>query len=211
MTNRLRSGRRTRVKVSPFLPLPKPSKEIISEATKLLTFCCVFGKIASEMPTTNDIVVALKQRLAHEQARTLEARTEMEKLADSYNRYLDLIAEVEERRKRIERIAGVLGTGHFSWVSTFAVGKGESIKYPVKEIEASAEELRRNLALWEAIEQFLMHAKESRVGEIQSFMEAVGMGTVSRQAIESAVRAHPKVFRTIKRGAERHISLKNKG
>jgi hypothetical protein len=197
---------------SPFLPIPRPSKEIISEATKLLTFCCVYERLASEMPTSNEVVEAMLRRMEFEQNRVGEAKVEMEKLADSYNRYVDLLAEIEDRRKRIERIAAVLGPFQFSF---FKTGIPDTIlpddcKFPVRETEASADQLRKDLALWQAVEQFLLHAKEARVGDIQSFLKAVSMGGVSRQAIESAVKAHPRVFKTVKRGSERYITLRSR-
>jgi len=162
------------------------------------------------MPTAHDAILALKQRLGHEQKQIENARNEMQKLAECYNRHIDLVKEMEERRKRVERIAGVLGPHNFEFAELFSDGT-QRTRFPVKEIESSADELRKKLALWEAIEQFLTCATEARVGEIQAFLQAVNIVGTTRQAIESAVKTHPKVFRVTKRGGERYISLKSAG
>lgn len=209
----LREGQKPRRIPSPFGPIPGRAEKSIEEATNLLTFCSVCAMVfegQETMPTTKEVIAALNRRLGHEQSRVFEIRNEMSHLQPMYDRYLDLMQEADDRRKRTQRIAAVLGPGSYLWADKLSKKGQPHDPSEVKKIEASVRHLRKNLALWEAIEQYLALYDEARMTDVQAFLEAVGIGPASRQAIESAVRSHPDLFRTTKRGAARYYSLKSR-
>jgi hypothetical protein len=72
------------------------------------------------------------------------------------------------------------------------------------------EDLRAELPLWQAVQEYLLIVHEAKVGEIVSFFSEVGIPNTTRQAIESALKRHAKTFQTVKRGKEKLVSLKRK-
>ncbi len=69
----------------------------------------------------------------------------------------------------------------------------------------SAKELRSNLPLWEAMKEYLQHIQEARIGEMEEFFSHVGYEEGNRQAIESALKRHPKEFHVRKRKREKYL------
>jgi hypothetical protein len=51
-------------------------------------------------------------------------------------------------------------------------------------------------------------AGESKVGDVQEFLNGLGMENVTRQAIESAMKRHADWFEITKKGHERYVKLK---
>jgi hypothetical protein len=72
----------------------------------------------------------------------------------------------------------------------------------------STTELREKLRLWRAIREYLRVAGEAKIGDIQEFLEWVGIPDFSRQALESALQNHQDLFEITKKGHERYIKLK---
>jgi hypothetical protein len=169
-----------------------------TRATKRLTSGSLNVKL---MPMFEDAVRAMISRLKYESDRVTSIREEMDKLSGSYNRYRDLLQALSEAESRIKRIQAVLGP-------TLTKTEQTGIIADTSEVWPAPGDLRANLVLWEAIAEYLCHIPEATVDEIRIFLEGVGIENVSRQAVESALRAHAKLFRITKRGKEKHIALR---
>jgi hypothetical protein len=170
-------------------PLPR-AEQTISNITSFV------DKVISRLyrlvvPQGFDIAEQMKQRLMHEGKRIQVIRDEMKKLAESYNRYVDLQNEWNRREKRIRRIAAVL------------VEDSGQLMIPAKH-------LREELPLWEAMKEYLQYVPEARIAELEAFFEGVmTMDNANRQAIESALKRHPEAFKTRKNKREKFISLRD--
>ena len=157
------------------------------------------------MPLHTDVLLQMKKRLAHECQRIQSARQEMAKIADKYNRYIDLYAEQERRMQRVQRIGAML-EGDNKLVDAIEQDRSEVI---IRTIEPMTWPGSDELPLWETMKEYLLYAKEARIEEIVTFLLGLKIKTANRQAIESALKKHPETFGTRKRGHEKHIFLKD--
>lgn len=145
----------------------------------------------------------MRDRLRHEYEKMRTAEQRMKELASCYNEYIDLRDETAKRRERVLRILAMVGSHDLS-----APG-GEPILEPAATaFISSTEELRANLPLWEAMQEYLSHVKEARIAEMENFFDSMGFHEGNRQAMESALKRHPEVFRTRKSKREKYISLR---
>jgi hypothetical protein len=131
------------------------------------------------------------------------ARQEMEQLSDAYFRYVDLDRQLEASRQRTSIILGLLGPDHVRETT------GAGVQDCLSEFP-EPEDLRKKLRLWRAVREYLRIAGESKVGDVQNFLNGLDMENVTRQAIESAMKRHDDLFEIEKRGHERYIRLKKK-
>jgi hypothetical protein len=176
--------------------------KINTEATNML------DNVASkahhlDVPSIVDVQEMMRQRLEHECASIQPLRKEMDKLASAYNRYLDLKGEIDSRSKRIQRIMGVLGDEYLFEMC----GSDEPIASETN-LQGHPDNLRADLPLWRAVREYLLVAGEAKVGDVQQFLETMNFEKCGRQAIESALRSHDSVFRIVRRGRDKYISLK---
>src|SRR5208282_1781953 len=159
-----------------------------------------------DVPSTIDVQEMMRQRLEHECASLQPLRKEMDKLASAYNRYVDLKGEIDSRGKRIQRLMAVLGV---EYVDAKILAANDSAIAEEANLQGHPDELRANFSLWRAIREYLLViGGEAKVGDIQHFLEASNFDKCGRQAIESALRSHDNVFRVVKRGRDKYISLK---
>jgi hypothetical protein len=156
------------------------------------------------MESITDAVIGMKNRLRHECERMEKVRNEMASLAAEYNRFVDLRRELAERKERAERIMAVLGPHEVK----ILMKADKAVKSSI-ELGAPAEYLRDELPLWEAMKEYLHHVSETRIQDMIVFFTSIGMKNANRQAIESALRRHPDMFKTRKAGHEKFISLKD--
>jgi hypothetical protein len=153
------------------------------------------------MKLAQDVYTRLQQRLIHECRNMRSARQEMEQLSDAYFRYVDLEGQLETSHHRTSIILGLLGPAHVEEIMG-ATGRDCLAEFPAPE------ELRKKLRLWRAVREYLRMAGESKVGDIQKFLNGLGMENVTRQAIESAMKRHDDWFEIEKKGHERYVKLK---
>jgi DNA repair exonuclease SbcCD ATPase subunit len=150
------------------------------------------------------LISAMNNRLSHDREQIERLEKKQAELSAMYNRYLDIQSQIKLHEQSIEKIQGLVSPWLFGPDSHIPPDSEADL-----ESEQEATRLRRNLQLWEAIEQYLRFVpeKESRVKDIVEFLEMVEF-ECSRQSVEAAIKAHPKVFRTQKRKNEKFISLK---
>ncbi len=156
--------------------------------------------------TTYDAFEALSHRLIHEGTKIRDVRLEITKLRSAYNQYIDLSRDLGRRLERTRRIVALLGPNAF-----LQVMKADETNVIGEYIETtpSPRQLRDDLVLWQAIEQYLHCVQEATIEDIQAFFVLLDIKKVSRQAIESALKAHSKLFRVRKSGKEKYISLRD--
>ncbi len=156
------------------------------------------------MPSVADTVELMKQRLAHECATLAKIRKELKELAPAYYRALDLRQQLDVTGRHIRYIVKVLGSGEI----LKQCGEAAILQDEVAMTSTPEGEMSDDLPLWRYVKEYLRVASEARIAEIQLFLKAVCRRSVSRQAIESAIRRHPGTFRVKKTVSEKYVSLK---
>jgi len=159
--------------------------------------------------TDHPIGRLMRERLHYEvsKARANEAR--MRELAAAFNEYRDLLDENRQRKIRVENLLTVIGP--WDWESP-NVDYKEHEALQVLGIDVSnaeeAELLRSRFPLWRAMQEYLMFVPEARISDMEIFFDHVGYEGANRQAMESALKRHPAIFKTRRRGGQKLISLK---
>lgn len=160
------------------------------------------------VPDFFDVIESIKGRLVHECNRLNEIRKEMQPLEAAHNLYVDLYNERIKRENRIQRIVAVLGKQGDSLLK-----QDQEPDYPISAgMTIAARSQREDLPLWEAMREYLHYVPEARISEMESFFGTVfGVDFPSnRQAMESALKRHPNVFKVRKVKREKLISLREK-
>lgn len=151
----------------------------------------------------------MRDRLHYEVEKAKKADSRMRELAAAYNEYLDLREQNAQRKARVENLLTVVGP--WEW---------ESLNADYTEHEAmrllgiyvgnaqEAAELRSKFPLWRAMQEYLKFVPEARITEMEQFFDHVGYESANRQAMESALKRHPEVFKTRRIRGQKLISLK---
>ena len=178
------------------------AEEIVADITFFLTRLCSGDIVSSMKITEHPIERQMRQRLHHEIARSQEIRKRMQELAPAYNEFLDLRAEGEQRKARLLILYGLIGDDIHTPNPLF-------VERGAREITGGTDKsLRDALPLWEAMREYLHYVPEARIGEMEEFFSHIGYGEGNRQAIESALKRHPKEFRIRKKKREKYLSLR---
>jgi hypothetical protein len=151
--------------------------------------------------TEHPIERQMRQRLHHDVQRMEAIKGRMEELASGYNEFLDLRQESVARKARIATLYGLIGDDVHNvsnWVETAARDA----------VGGSEKTLRAQLPLWEAMKEYLQYVPEARIGEMEEFFSHIGYEEGNRQAIESALKRHPKEFHVRKKKREKYLSLR---
>jgi len=159
------------------------------------------------MTVMKDVYARLQQRLIHECTSISAIREEMNALARAYNRYSDLDSQLTEHERRLTLLTRLLGPERFDETM-----KADDTKCLEEAFETlpSPQEWREKLRLWTAIREYLrVVVGESKLRDIQNFLNWIGLANVTRQAIESAIKQHSDYFEIIKKGHERYVKLKD--
>jgi hypothetical protein len=150
------------------------------------------------------LVTVMLSRMKHDHSELQQLESQLESLSSGYHKYLDVRSQIEAHEDSINKLRAIVGYGAPPYDVLKEIGpeNPEELEY-----EKKSKALRRTLELWEAVEQYLRFVSEAKVKEILDFLEMVKI-TASRQSIEAAIKAHPKLFRVQKRKSEKFISLK---
>jgi predicted nuclease with TOPRIM domain len=152
----------------------------------------------------NTVEETMHSRLWHEEDRVVEINERLKELAKAYNEYRDLQAEVEARQKRIRTLFSLVGPID----ANAPEGRGGEHRVAISLLRESQEDLKEKLPLWQAMREYLRHVKEARIAEMEAFFQQIKFPEGNRQAMESALKRHPKTFKTRKEKREKYISLK---
>lgn len=180
-----------------------PKERVVGYITNTLT--TVRSRCYRARMFQSTVQESMHSRLWHEEERLREIDSKMRELKKHYNEYLDLQREALDRRKRMEVLLSIVGEIDYEGA---ALGSRTRHETAMVLSGKQVEELRSALPLWKAMEEYLQHVPETRIGEMEEFFQGVGLIEGNRQAIESALRRHGKRFRTRKQKREKYISLK---
>lgn len=193
----------------PITALNEKAEKIISNITNFLDLVMYWCYCLGMQVIPHPLEATMRDRLHHEIERMKAVESRMKEISVYYNEFLDLREEAKRRKQRIESLLAIVGP--WDWESPKVdYVEHEAMdavkKYPRNAIEFAA--LRAQLPLWEAMREYLSFVDEARIGEMEDFFRHVGFAEGNRQAIESALKRHPKVFKTRKKKREKYISLK---
>src|SRR6266436_1337478 len=152
----------------------------------------------------NTVEEAMHSRLWHEEERIREINERLKQLTKQYNEFLDLQREAETRKKRIKTLFSLVGQQDYN----APAGQEVEHKVAMSILRDSVENLRLTLPLWKAMREYLSHVPEARIAEMEAFFQELKFADGNRQAMESALRRHPRVFKIRREKREKYISLK---
>jgi len=151
--------------------------------------------------TAHHAINSLYARFVYECKLLKTSSAEMEKIADSYFRYCELLREQEKRRNTILKIFGILGV-HSPDVS-------EKTAKSISPLPVRSCDVRDSLKLWEILELFISAADKATVSDFNHFLFTLDLPKASAQAVDSAIRTHPEVFQEKLEGNSRFIALRS--
>jgi len=132
-------------------------------------------------------------------------RKEITALEDAHFRYCELVRKDLELREILRRRYGLMGV-HFP--NQFVSERLAKQLSPLDQV--SSGEVRKELKLWEILEDFLTVVGETTYSGFCSFMYMLNFDEPSSQAFSSAVKTHPDLFDEGTRDCERTITLKTR-
>ena len=139
------------------------------------------------VPQLDHVLQRMKGALKDKERTITTLNTELIELQPKYDRFLDVAKQLNNDQDLVYKLRAILARSN-----------------TVKD-----DDIRENggVKLWEVIEVYLRYAREAQIANIEYFLNWAGL-KANRQAIESAVKTHPEVFRQEKHGREKFISLK---
>lgn len=158
----------------------------------------------ADMARAQDILKRICDALVVDAKRQREIAVEMHKLSDAHYRYLALQRETKAHEDSSNALKALLGSKAF--VEAMSEDSSDAIGEEL-EIYPTVRELRESAPLWQHIQQYLRFVQEAQVGEIVEFLAWMDIET-SRQAVESAIKTHSRIFKVRPSGRERFVSLK---
>jgi hypothetical protein len=150
----------------------------------------------------NDVVCSLYDRAADELIRLKKNQAELKSLANAYFRYCSLLEEQSRLRISIITIFGVMGK--------FFPDVGPETANLISRLPLNSDDVRKKLRLWEVLKLYLETVRRpDTIGRFRSFLGFLDLYEIPNtpQAIDSAIRTHPELFKEIKRGNNRLIEM----
>jgi hypothetical protein len=192
----MRPGRRESAPTTVSIPT---AEHFLSDARIVLTFLesvLYRGSVARG----SELAEALKERLQGKSDSLESVTTEMNTLRSAYNRYRDLAEQKEQLRQETLRLAAVLAP------QLSPSDMADIFADDVASI-GTMQEMRGRVALWEVLAVILEQTGEIRVFELDMLLSTFNING-TRQAVESAIDTHRKVFSVRRKGREKYVSLR---
>jgi DNA-binding transcriptional regulator YdaS (Cro superfamily) len=155
------------------------------------------------MASATEVLTLIGAALAHDARRLKYLSEEMAKHADSHSRYLGLQRDSETHEESARGLTALLGAKGFQRL--LCEDKTDAIERQLNGAP-SPTELRNGAVLWQHLAQYLRFASQAQMEQILDFLAQLEIDA-TRQAVESAVKTHPRVFAIMKRGRQRFITL----
>jgi hypothetical protein len=158
------------------------------------------------LPRSTRLVLADMQRMAAaDVSRLSELSRRIDELAPLYGEYLVALREARAAQQSMDATRAFAGRQADAWLKP-ALGRGAV--WLARASAESCDELRESIPLWCHLRHYLRFAGEVTFADAVAAFRSVGL-PASRQAMESAVRAHPQVFGRRKRGSALMLYLRN--
>jgi len=151
------------------------------------------------MPNVIDVVEKLKRRMIRDVRLIEESRQELEAIRDVADRAVDLEMTIDSASNRIRRTISMIGNKQAGAALAETNVGPEFLHRESKSGERTS--------LWAFLQEYLQIVKEARVGDIVTFLQAVGIDYAKRQTIEAVIRRKPKEFKITKRNGQKFVSL----
>jgi hypothetical protein len=151
------------------------------------------------MPNVIDVVDKLKRRMIRDAKLIEDSRKELEALRDVAERVGSLEREIDYASIRIRRTVEMIGDKQAKAVLAQTAIGPEFLRAKIQRPE--------KVSLWAFLQEYLQIVKEARVGDIVTFLQAVGIDYAKRQTIEAVIRRKPEEFRITKRDGQKFVSL----
>lgn len=142
------------------------------------------------------------RRFTHDCKRLRANESELNKVSDAYFRYRELLHEQQQIRNQVLKTFGVLGV-HSPDVT-------DELARLISPTPITSLDIQKTLRLWEVLELFLSSVdNRATVSDFKDFLCLLAWNfQVTTQAIDSAVKAHPDLFREEFEGREKFLVLK---
>ena len=143
----------------------------------------------------SQIEKALTQQTKDDSAELKRLSNEMDSLRSAYTRYKDLEIAARNKEERIINALAVMDSAGYD---------------QLKAIDSSGVNVdvdRDNVPLWKMMREIVRQVSEIQIIELENLLADFGI-PVSRAAIDSALKTHKDVFRTVVKGREKYVSLK---
>jgi hypothetical protein len=152
------------------------------------------------MPGWIDLHETLVKQFDEDSSKIAALNKELTDLRGAFLKYKELSAQHAAMEERFRVLVGILANVlDRRQIEDLDVKPGVAITNPLQE--------RKNTPLWKVIREFTRQVVEIRIVELELELKTYGY-PVSRQAIESAIDTHKDVFRSVRKGRERFVSLK---
>jgi hypothetical protein len=162
---------------------------------------------SDRVPDRFEIAERMRQRLLHECKSIAASRERIKADIEAYHRVVDELGQVSRREKRANSILGVFGVEEIARIFE----EDSELRSAINSATSfSPRQLRENVALWEAMKEYLQYVPEARIAEMEDFFGAVKIPNANRQAMESALKRHPETFKIRKDKRDKYISLKER-
>jgi hypothetical protein len=174
------------------------------EANCLLDLFASMG-YAEGMLQPAEVVEKLKANLKSDIATVEFLGKELDGLREVADRIIGLGIELDEARIRIIRVMAMIEDKK----TRAMLLKNPAFKDDWEALQATTSKYSRSktVSLRSSATEFLRVVGESKVGDIVSFLQSIGVDYAKRQTVEGVIRNHPHDFIVTKRGREKFISL----
>lgn len=153
------------------------------------------------MPGIPHVYDSVRHQARLDAERLSTVNGELASLHESYLRYKELLehrSSLEDRLRVNLSIVGHILGGEEELLDSLRDDQGLAIDV--------AEE-RKITPLWKVLREIIKHTEKIRIVDLEIQLQTFGY-SITRQAIESAIKTHPSVFRDTKRNREKFVSLK---
>jgi hypothetical protein len=149
-----------------------------------------------------DIIEGLAAQLKADTSDAQKISEEMSTLRSAFTRYRDLSAQMDGKTERIKAVLGVLADSKEKEIGdTFELLDSLGIPSEVPS------DIRSKTPFWKLLREIVRQVTEMQIVELEHTLPHFGI-SISRQAIESALKTHKDVFRVRKQGREKFVSVK---
>ncbi len=155
------------------------------------------------MPRFPDILDGLRKQRMSDADDIRKIGEELGNLRAAYQRYRELTGNLESKVERVKIAMALLADQEGDDLGS-AFEFLDSVGIPVE----APNDIREETPLWKMIREVVRQVEELRIVELENVMSSLRI-KASRQALESAIEAHKRTFKTRRSGREKFVALKH--
>ncbi len=154
------------------------------------------------MPGIPHVYDAVQHQVELDAKKLNTVNGELGSLHETYLRYRELLEERSSLEDRLRVNLSIIGNIAGDKKPTL-----EDVRFDLGLAISDVDKERKTIPLWKVIREIIRHTEKIRIVDLEIQLETFGY-SVTRQAIESAIKTHPSTFRDTKRSREKFVSLK---